>query len=499
MDVAIDSNPEILAGLDPQVCERASLARDSRFDGRFFVGVRTTGIYCRPICPVPQPKAQNVRYFLTAAAAAEAGFRPCLRCRPESSPGTPAWQGTSATVARALRLVSEGALDGGSVERLAVSLGIGPRHLRRLFLRHLGASPLSLAQTRRLHFAKKLIDETAFPMSQVALSAGFGSVRRFNAVIRKVYGRTPGELRRRAGRRAENGEACSLRLGFRPPFDWEALIDFLAPRATPGVEEVTAGRYRRTIQLAGRTGTIDVCPVRDERALRLDICFPDPAGLLPIVERARRMFDLHADPLAIVDQLRGDKLLAPLVEARPGVRVPGCWDGFELAVRAILGQQVTVKGATTLAGRVATAFGMPLGAVDGGLTVVFPTAERLATADLSNVGLPAARAHAIRELARAVLGGDVIFDGSLDPTTLARRLTAVPGVGDWTAQYVVMRALGDPDAFPATDLGLLQAFAGGTRGSARELRVQAERWRPWRAYAAMHLWRRAAAGMEIER
>ncbi len=478
--------------LDPFVCRRACRARDARFDGQFFVGVLTTGIYCRPICPVPPPRARNVRYFPSAAAAAEAGLRPCLRCRPESSPGSPAWQGTSTTVSRALRLVSEGALDERNVDQLAGCLGIGSRHLRRLFIRHLGASPIAVARTRRLHFAKKLIDETSLSMTRIARSAGFGSVRRFNAVVREVYGRTPTQLRRRSARTDDAGNVCALRLGFRAPLAWEALLAFLTSRATPGVEEVRGEVYRRTISFGDSRGVIEIRRPAREQALLLEIRFPEPTAMLPIVERTRRMFDLHADPEAIADHLGRDDRLAPLVAARPGIRVPGCWDGFELAVRAILGQQVTVRGATTLAGRLARLYGRPFDSPDGALDVVFPTPRSLVDADLSQVGLPAARARAIRELARAVVEERLAFDGRLDANRLAERLAALPGVGDWTAQYVAMRAAGDPDAFPSTDLGLLRTFAGGARASARELRTQAENWRPWRAYAAMYLWNEAS-------
>jgi len=486
MDTARASENTARTELDRRICERACSARDPRFDGRFFVGVRTTGIYCRPICPVPQPRAENATYFRSAAAAAAAGFRPCLRCRPESSPGTSAWRGTSATVARALRLVADGALDAGGVGSLADSLGIGSRHLSRLFLQHLGASPLSVARTRRLHFAKTLLDQTTLSMTEIAAAAGFGSVRRFNAVIRAVYGRTPTELRRRDTRRARRDDACRLRLEFRPPLNWPALIGFLRPRATPGVEQVDGGTYRRTIEIDGRAGLLAVSPVRTANAISLELRGVDPSALLRVVERVRRMFDLHADPGAIDAQLRRDPRLAALVAARPGVRVPGCWDGFELAVRAILGQQVTVKGATTLAGRLVRTFGRRVKIADDGPTRLFPDPAALAEADLTGIGLPARRAAAVSALAHATAESRVVFDGSVEAATLASQLSSIPGIGDWTAQYVTMRAQGDPDAFPETDLGLLRALDC----TPRELRARARRWRPWRAYAAMHLWSR---------
>lgn len=489
--------------LDPNVCERARLSRDARFDGRFFTGVVTTGVYCRPVCPVRPPKAENVRFFPTAAAAAEAGFRPCLRCRPECSPGTPAWLGTSATVTRGLRLIAAGELDAGGVEVLAARLGIGPRHLSRLFVKHLGASPLAVAQTRRLHFAKSLIDDTELPMAQVGLSAGFNSVRRFNAAFRGAYGRTPSDLRRaarRTGGRAHpraNGGAFTLRLRYRPPFDWGSLLGFLALRATPGVEAVDAESYRRTIAIDGRQGVVCVRPGAGAHVLDVEITFPDPQALFRIVERVRRIFDLGADPEDISAHLRTDADLAPLVRAYPGIRVPGAWDGFELAVRAILGQQVTVKGATTLAGRVARTFGEPLvGSGADELHMIFPTPQALANANLTRIGLPKARADAVRGLARAVAAGEVSFDTSVGLEACVRQLTQLPGIGEWTAQYVAMRALSLPDAFPATDLGLLRAAATGKRKlTAAQLVARAEAWRPWRAYAAMYLWKRYADGM----
>jgi AraC family transcriptional regulator, regulatory protein of adaptative response / DNA-3-methyladenine glycosylase II len=471
--------------LNQQTCEQARRSRDPRFDGRFFIGVTTTGIYCRPVCPAPSPKEANVRYFPSAAAAAEAGFRPCLRCRPEASPGTPAWLGTSATVSRALRLIDEDGLSDASLEDLAERLGIGSRQLRRLFLKHLGASPVAVVQTRRLHFAKTLIDQTDLPFTQAALASGFGSIRRFNASFRTLYNRTPSELRelaRRSG--AGHMEHYRFRLPFRPPFDWEALVRFLAPRAIPGVEVVDGECYRRTISLHGKRGTIEVRLDPGGRALDLRIDFPDVRALILIVERVRRLFDLRADPAEIHARLAGDPWLARRVILRPGLRVPGAWDGFELAVRAVLGQQVSVKGATTLAGRVVRAFGEPMES-GGGLTHLFPAPEALASADYSSIGLPGARAETIRQLASAVAQGELRFSSVADPATFVDRFKKLPGVGEWTAQYVAMRALGEPDAFPAADLGLLRA-AGAT--SPKQLEERAENWRPWRAYAAMHLW-----------
>ena len=482
--------------LDSQACSRARLTRDARFDGKFFIAVLSTRIYCRPICPVRTLPENSVVYYASAAAAEEAGYRPCLRCRPESSPGTPAWLGTSNTVSRALRLIGESGLEDGGVEVLAERLGVGSRHLRRLFLKHLGATPAAVAHTRRLQFAKKLIDETALPMNQVALASGFGCVRRFNATIRKVYHRTPTQIRRLVRQTQTQPENQYLfRLHFRPPFHWQAMLDFLAARATPGVEIVEGGTYRRTISLHGREGYFEVSLAEGLDALHLRIAFGDPQSLFFIVERVRAMFDLNADWAAIAQSLRGDPVLAARLKADPGIRVPGCWNGFELAVRAILGQQVTVKGATTLAGRMANRFGKPFGGPTG-LTCLFPAPEVLANARLGEIGLTGARVETIRALARAVIRGKISLEGGADSEVLLSRLHEIPGIGQWTAQYVAMRALGEPDAFPSSDLGLLRGLALETP---RELEQRAQAWRPWRAYAAMYLWRIAAEGVPAER
>jgi AraC family transcriptional regulator of adaptative response / DNA-3-methyladenine glycosylase II len=482
--------------LDPQTCEKARLSRDARFDGRFFVGVSTTGVYCRPICPAPTPKSENVSYFPSAAAASQSGLRPCLRCRPEASPGTPAWLGTSDTVSRALALIDSGFLDEGGVDELAARLDISSRHLSRLFREHLGAPPVAVAQTRRLLFAKKLINETELTMADIAFAAGFGSVRRFNFIFQKTYGRQPTTLRRQTDQengsaidRASDGELV-LELPYRAPFDWSGLVEFLASRAIPGVEVVSRNAYQRTVSLSGSAGLVEVRPRSDKPCLELRLRLPNSRRLLPLVNRARRLFDLGADPVEINSVLEVDPRLRPLVRKRPGLRVPGAWDGFELAVRAILGQQVTVKGATTLSGRLVARFGAPLASpMVEGLEAIFPTPETLAEAELEAIGLPRTRAAAIRRLAAAVVEGDINFEltGSIEDSV--RRLTRLPGVGDWTAQYIAMRALGEPDAFPASDLGLLKAAAGnGQRLTPARLRKLAGAWRPWRAYAAMHLW-----------
>jgi AraC family transcriptional regulator of adaptative response / DNA-3-methyladenine glycosylase II len=501
--------------LDRTTCRRARLARDARFDGRFFVGVKTTGIFCRPICPAVPPRERNVEYFPTAAAAAEAGFRACLRCRPECAPGTPAWAGASTTVARALRLIGDGALEADNIDALAARLGVGARHLRRLFVEHLGASPVAVAQTRRLLSAKRLIDETDMPLTTIALAAGYRSIRRFNAAFLASYGRSPRELR---AQRAVRGPASGVRdpgagvrrptstsdiglrasddapvrsvprysfqLRYRPPLDWDALLAFLAPRAIPGVESIGSRAYRRSIAVGGGTGWLEVT-ARERGALQLVIELPDPTGMLRIVSRVRRMFDLDADPMVIDAHLGLDPLLAPLVRRRRGLRVPGAWDGFELGVRAILGQQVSVAAATTLAGRLVARFGRPIAHDVDGLTHTFPTPADIAQASVADIGVPAQRAEAIRCFAAAVTRGALSFDGGVDAQAFRAAVRELPGIGEWTAEYMALRGLGDPDAFPAGDLGLLRATRSRT---ARELSERAQAWRPWRAYAALHLW-----------
>jgi AraC family transcriptional regulator of adaptative response / DNA-3-methyladenine glycosylase II len=385
-------------------------------------------------------------------------------------------------------LIGESGLEDGGVESLAERLGVGSRHLRRLFVRHLGATPIAVAQTRRLHFAKKLIDETTLPMHQIALASGFGSVRRFNAGIHKVYHRTPTQIRRLAHQKGKQpGNQYLFRLHFRPPYHWQAMLDFLAPRATPGVEVVDNSTYRRSITAHRFEGYFEVSldPARDALLVRID--FPDPRSLFGIVERIRSMFDLSADWASIVNTLRSDPVLSASVQADPGVRVPGCWNGFELAVRAILEQQVMVRGATSLAGRLAAAFGRKF-AGPTGITYLCPSPEALTNAKLTSVGLTTARAETIRALARAVSSGKIKFEGVVDTDEFLQRLCEIPGIGAWTAQYIAMRALGEPNAFPSSDLGLLRALS---LQSAREVERRAEPWRPWRAYAAMYLWRMA--------
>jgi AraC family transcriptional regulator of adaptative response / DNA-3-methyladenine glycosylase II len=464
--------------LDPKTCYRALRSRDARFDGRFFTAVKTTGVFCRPVCPARTPNRENCTFYPCAAAALEAGYRPCLRCRPEASPSSPAWGLTSATVARAVRLIGDGALDVAGVDELAARVGVGARHLRALFAEHLGASPLAVASTRRVLFAKKLLDETTLPITEIALSSGFSSLRRFNSAMSAAYGRPPRSIRRRVVR---DEAGLSLVLPHRRPFDFASLLGYLAPRAIPGVEAASDGSWRRTLSIDGAPGTIEVRETKGQLVARID--HPSPTALLSIVERLRNVFDLGADPAMIAAQLRRDPELATRLRRARGLRVPGAFDGFELAVRAILGQQVTVKGATQLTGRLVEAYGVRVR--DEAPTHLFPGPDRLVDLDGARIGIPRARAAAISALARAVVDGDVSLDGSRDLDDTRRAMLALPGIGPWTVEYVAMRALRDPDAFPAGDLGLRRALGGI---DARALEKRAERYRPFRAYAAMLLW-----------
>jgi len=475
--------------LDTRACDRARLARDPRFDGRFFIAVLSTGIYCRPICPSPTARRANVRFFKSAAEAVAAGFRPCLRCRPETAPGTPAWNGTSTTVARALRLITEGAFLTRGVGELSRRLGVSPRHLDRLFTSHLGASPAAVVRTWRLNYAKELISDTDLPMSVVAQAAGFGSVRRFNDSIRALYGRTPTALRkmRRRALRGGRGEYV-FRVSYRPPFDWEWLLGFLADRAIPGVEEVVSGTYRRTFAHEGRHGILEVRHDEVAHSVEARVRFAHPLSLLPLVTRVRGMFDLSADAAMIAEHLGRDPALSPYVDRFPPPRVPGAWDGFELAVRAILGEASADAGASVRAGRIAVRHGEALSFSDPGgtLALVFPGASALEEAPLSDV--PEREARAIRSVARAVRSGDVSFDA--DGEEALDRLAALPGIDESIAAYVAMRAMREPDAFPAGDLVVRRERGPSLSGAA--LWARAERWRPWRAYAAVYLWRAAA-------
>ena len=466
---------------------RAVRSRDTRFDGRFFTAVTSTGVYCRPSCPAQTPKRENVRFYPVAAAAEAAGFRACRRCRPDASPGSPDWNVRADLTSRALLLVAEGVVDTDGVSGLARRLSVSERHLHRQLVAEVGAGPLALARTRRAQTARLLIESTELQLIDVAFSAGFASLRQFNDTMLASFGCAPSALRRsRTVAPAADG-TMTLRLQHRLPLAAGPLLGFLAARAVPGVEEVDGDRYRHTLRLPRAAGAVEL-RLREtyvEARLRLT----DLRDLTPAVERCRRLLDLDADTAAVDDVLGQDPVLAPLVAAHPGLRVPGHVDGFELAVRAVLGQQVSVPGARTLAGRLVRAFGDPLPTSWGMLTTLFPTADSLAAADLSSLGLTSRRAATLRSLAEAVATGRLVLDGSADRAETRRLLLSLPGIGPWTTEYVSMRALGDPDSFPATDLGIRQALA--RHGATVET---AQRWRPWRSYAAQHLWTNLTEG-----
>jgi AraC family transcriptional regulator, regulatory protein of adaptative response / DNA-3-methyladenine glycosylase II len=450
--------------LTAAVCDRARIARDARFDGRFFIAVLSTGIYCRPICPSPHARRENVRYFLSAAEAVAAGFRACLRCRPEAAPGTPRWKGTASTVSRALRLIEEGTLQEQSLAELARRLGVSARQLHRLFAIHLGASPTAVAKTWRLNFARRLLCDTDLPMSRVAMSAGFRTVRRFNAEIREVYGRTPSQLRLQPDAVRPGCDDYVLRLPYRAPFDWESLLAFLEARAIPGVEEVVAGAYRRAFAQDGRHCILEVRHEPRGRAVTVRVRSAEPVSLLPIASRVRGVFDLAADTADVARHLRKDPQLRPLIDRRPGLRVPGAWDPFEMAIRAILGESLAESRPSELEDLVRT-FGERLGMPDsGGLTNIFPTPPSFARARLDRIRPAAARA--IRSAAETAIS-------RLDEETLR----GVAGLDASAVGYIALRAFREPDAFPSDDAALT---------------ALSERWRPWRAYAAVHLARAAA-------
>ena len=486
-----------------EICYRALQSRDSRFDGLMFVGVASTGIYCRPICPARTPKFEHCKFFGSAAAAQDAGFRPCLRCRPETAPDLASWRGTSNTVSRALALIEEGALagDGSSVEKLAERLGVGERQLRRLFLQHLGASPISVAQTRRVLFAKQLIHETQMPMTEVAMAAGFGSLRRFNETFLTLFRRPPSSLRRNHSRKLEEKDV-QLRLRYRPPYDWDCMLAFLQARAAPGVEMVSGDRYLRTVEVDGVTGSIEVRHLIHQQSLGVKIRFPNVRLLPAIVARVRCLFDLGADIETIDRHLSADPVLAPLVARRPGLRAPGGWDGFEVAVRAVLGQQISVTAARGLAGQLVALHSLSVPRsfrMHPNLSQVFPTAKRLASASSIGLRIPMARLRTLKAVAEAAVADPNLFRplGSIEQTVA--RLQAIHGIGEWTAQYIALRAVREMDAFPSTDIGLLRGLASikGRATWATNLLSRAESWRPWRAYAAQHLW--AADGSAISR
>ena len=504
MATTLDSSPG--AGREEfDVRYRILGSRDRRFDGRFFVAVTSTGIYCRPSCPAIVPKRENVRFYPSAAAAQGAGFRACLRCHPHAVPGSPEWNLRGDVAARAMALIADGVVDREGVAGLARRVSYSERHLTRLLTAELGAGPLALARAQRSQSARMLIQTSGLRLVDVAYAAGFSSVRQFNDTIRAAYGRTPTELRRTVAREgrggvrarapgAEGPGVLTVRLAFREPLDWERLLRFFADRAVAGVEEVRDGCYRRTLRLPRGHGTaalrVPPAKAREPRHVECELRLADLRDLTAAVQRCRRLLDLDADPAAPAEHLARDPLLAPLVRAAPGLRVPGTVEGSELAVRAVLGQQVSVAAARTAAGRLTQALGEPMSEPDGALTHLFPSPAAIAAADPALLPGPGSRRTTLRALAGLLADGELELDPGSDRAEVAAALLAVPGIGPWTEQYIAMRGLCDPDAFLPSDLGVrraLEALGVPWRGP-REAALLAEPWRPWRAYALQHLW-----------
>lgn len=466
-------------GLDPEVCRRARLSRDARFDGAFYLAVQTTGVYCRPICPARAPAEKNVRYFASAALAAQAGFRPCLRCRPESAPNSPAWNGTSTTVQRALQLISQGALNTGSMGDLALRLGIGERYLRKLFERELGVSPQALALNQRLLFAKKLLAETSLPVTEVAYAAGFGSLRRFNSAVQAQFKLPPTALRHR--RNASTASvSIELLLHYRPPYDWDGVLDFFSRHAVGGVETVAAGSYHRNFVSGGASGSFRVSPSPGKNALRLELQLADRSQLMPVVARVRRMFDLDANPAAIHEVLGRDARLAPLLQRMPGIRATGHWSLYEAAIRGIVGQQISTQAARNVLARLAAAGSRDAQSTDIPMAAAFPTAAAINSLGDQAFPMPGRRRETLRALCNSCSGRE----DDLETDALG----ALRGVGPWTIAMAAMRGNGHPDIFPPKDLGLEKAWKR-LPGPDTSLQHSSASWRPWRSYAANLLWR----------
>jgi AraC family transcriptional regulator of adaptative response / DNA-3-methyladenine glycosylase II len=494
--------------LDPANCYRALQAHDARFDGVFFIAVKTTGIYCRPICPARVPAAERCVFFHRAAEAERAGFRACFRCRPELAPGAgsngahelASVDAIAGLVRSAAARIEAGYLNEASVDDLAAELGVTSRHLRRAMEARLGVTPIELAQTKRLALAKHLLQETALPLAEVAFASGFASVRRFNALFQARFGRAPSAVRRNHGtaNRGPGDDAITLRLDYRPPLDWNALLSFLAGRAIPGVERVANGEYRRAVTIDDRSGWLAVRRDPKRNALRADISVSLAPVLTTVVARLRALFDLDAHPTVIAEHLGQDPVLARSVASLPGLRVPGAFDGFEMAIRAIIGQQVSVAAATTISGRIVQRFGTkpaPGTPEDkAGIGWQFPSAARLADAkigDIAGVGMPGARAQTILELSRAIAREDITLTPDAPPEAAIERLVALPGIGPWTAHYIALRAIRWPNAFPASDLGVRKALGVSSAKAAEE---RSAGWQPWRAYAVVHLWTSLSIG-----
>jgi AraC family transcriptional regulator of adaptative response / DNA-3-methyladenine glycosylase II len=515
--------------MDEEQRYQAATSKDARFDGVFFIAVTSTGIYCRPSCPAMTPKRENIRFYRSAAAAQESGFRACKRCRPDASPGSPEWNIRADATGRAMRLIADGVVDREGVAGLASRLGYAQRHVQRLLTTELGAGPLALARAQRAQTARILIETTGLPLSEIAFAAGFASIRQFNATIHEVFALTPTELRARAlrsnasrrgtgksgSRRAGLGQlslgpapagrasgdvsrtgTIRLRLAYRPPIDLDRMFAFLGGRAIPGVESVTGDSYQRTITLPNGTGILSLRPGSADPGGRsagsyveCELQLDDLRDLTAAVQRCRRLLDLDADPEAISGFLSGSPLLAPPVTACPGRRVPGHVDGNELALRAVLGQQVSVAAARRLGARLTEQYGKPLEHPDGDLTHCFPTADTIAGADPAALPMPLARAKALVGLAAALANGELTLDPGADRDRVAAQLLAMPGIGPWTASYIRMRALSDPDAFLPSDIGVRDALAKlGAGPSPKAAAALAESWRPWRSYALQHLW-----------
>ncbi len=473
--------------IDLETCYRALEARDPRFDGLFFVGVATTGIYCRPICPAPTAKRSSCEFFPHAAAAESAGFRPCLRCRPELAPDDAS---SRFSLEQALyREIQVHALTGAPMTDLVARTGYSVRQMRRIVTETFGVTPIAIAQTERLLFAKKLLQETSLPVTQIALDAGFGSVRRFKHVFKTRYRCAPLDLRRDAGGTTANDDLLRLRLAFRPPFAWDELLAYLPTRGVPGVETVVNGSYLRTFEIDGRAGWLSVRELPGRNCLEVAVAPEFAKSLATILRNLRRLFDLDANPQMIAAHLGRDPVFGATLAACPGLRIPGAWHFFELSVRAILGQQISVARATVLAGKLTDLFGTEIQTPFPALNRVFFSPERLAAAtpeEIATIGLPRSRARTLHEFARATAAGKLDFPPATTAETIVAALCELPGIGPWTANYIAMRGFSLPDAFPTADLGLYKAT--GLK-SAKELDALAENWRPWRSYAALHLWK----------
>ena len=472
---------------DPEQCYRAVASRDNRFDGWFVTAVHTTGIYCRPSCPAITPRRANVSFYASAAAAQRSGFRSCKRCRPNATPGSPEWNTRSDVVARAMRLIADGVVDRDGVRGLAAQLSYSDRQLNRLMTTELGAGPLALARVQRAQTARLLIETSEMSFTDVAFAAGFSSVRQFNDTVREVFAVAPSEMRSRRGRLAVGPGTVTVQLARREPFNAQAIFQFLGVRAVPGVEAWDGTTYSRVLTLPHAHGTVALTPLAD--SIRCELRLDDWRDLQAAVQRCRRLLDLDADPVAIDQLLSSDDALAPLVAARPGLRSPAHVDGNELAVRAILGQQVSVAGARTHAARLARALGVPLRNPVGGLTHAFPSADAIAAVDPESLAMPKSRRTALIELCASLASGRIVIDAGVDRAELSEQLLGLRGIGPWTVSYIAMRALGDPDVFMPTDLGVRHGLEHlGLDGSPKGAALAAEAWRPWRSYALHHLW-----------